>query len=532
MKNILTLFRAEASESLNPRRFVERRSKSKGTPATLLFGILIVLLSFVAAGFYAYSFGRMANEVGAPELELLIFIIVDAVLTLITAATTGASRMFKATNIEGLIAMPLTGFQIYTGKLCAFLAENYLYSAMILIPAFGVYAYFASPPLLFIVAAIVLFIFVPMIPVGLGLLISTLFSRFKLGAKTKMIRNTIGVAAFIAVYILFLSSSSGLTQRLLANPSGFIAGAGKYFPPLKWCMEGAQLNWSSLLLFAAVSVAFIALVAWVASMRFSHSVGNVNASPAAKNEGFSNAKAQSPFFALFRKEASGYFSSFSYFMNTAFAPILLIAGAIYAAISISGNASSEFASVDASSIIAPLALVIVFFVISMSSTTAAAISIEGRRLQQLKAMPIKPKDIFKAKIVLNLLICGLPVLAASAVVVATGVLEPLDWAIILAAAVFYLLFISAMGLLINLRHPKLEWTNENAVVKQSASVMLTIGLGFIFCAVTGALLYLFVFKFELGVQAFLLAGAGLAAVAAVVAMLLLKKNGAKLYNAL
>ena len=111
-------------------------------------------------------------------------------------------------------------------------------------------------------------------------------------------------------------------------------------------------------------------------------------------------------------------------------------------------------------------------------------------------------------------------------------ISPLDWAVVFIAAACYTLFISAAGLLINLRHPKLEWTNENAVVKQSASVGLTIGLGFIFSALFGVLFYLIIFKFELGANAFMLASAGISALAACAAMLLLKAKGEKLYNAL
>ena len=219
-------------------------------------------------------------------------------------------------------------------------------------------------------------------------------------------------------------------------------------------------------------------------------------------------------------------------MNTAFGPIMLIVGAIYAAFSLSGRAHSAAASVDAASIIAPLALMVVFFLVSMSCTSASSISIEGRRLPQLKAMPVRPEDIFKAKIALNLLICGLPLLAAAVIIVAVGVVEPLEGAIITAASLCYTLFISVAGLLINLRHPKLEWTNENAVVKQSAAVGLTMGLGTVFCAISGGMLYLLIFKLTLGTRAFLLAVAGLAALAAVTAMLILKRKGAKLYNAL
>ena len=533
MRNIWTLFRAEASETLNPRRFVERRSKKKGSAATLLLGVLVVLLMLGASAFYAFSLAKAAQELNADYVVvLLVFICADALLTLITAASTGAARMFRATNLEVLMSMPFTGFQLYAGKLCAFLAENYLYSAIILIPAFAVYAYFAAPPLLFIAAAIVMFIFVPMIPVGVGLLISAAFSRFSFGGKSKMIRNIVGVALFIGVYLWFMSASDGIMARLLLDPDGAVRTAGKFFPPLQWCLDGAALKWGPLLLFAAVSAAFIALVAFIASLRFDRSVGKVNSSAAVKGGAVRSAKAKSPFAALFRKEAAGYFSSFAYFMNTAFAPLMLIIGAVYAAVTFSGVASNGLVEAASASIVSPIVMMLVFFVVSMSSTTASAISIEGRRLPQLKAMPIRPRDVFTAKIALNLLICGAPVLAASAVVAAAGVVSPLDWAIVCVAAVCYTVFISIAGLLVNLRHPKLEWTNESAVVKQSAAVGLTMGLGMIFCAVFGAGFYLIIFKFEFGTRTFLLASAGVSALAACAAMLILKKRGEKLYNAL
>ncbi len=527
MRNVWTLFRAEASESLNPRRLVERRSKNKGSSANLIIGALIVLLMLGASAFYAFTIAKAAQGLNAGYVSvLLVFICADALLTLITAASTGSARMFRATNLEVLMSMPFTGFQIYAGKLCAFLAENYLYSAIVLVPAFAVYAYFAAPPLLFIVAALVMFIFVPMIPVGIGLLISAAFSRFSFGGRSKMIRNVIGVALFVGVYLWFISESDGIMTRLLLDPDGAVRAAGRFFTPLRWCLDGAALKWGPLLLFAAVSAAFIALVAFAASLRFNRSVSSVNASASVKGGAAQSARARSAFAALFRKEAAGYFSSFAYFMNTAFAPLMLIIGAVYAAVKLQGAAL--YGPLEA----APVVMMAAFFCISMSSTTASSISIEGRRLPQLKAMPLRPRDVFAAKIALNLLVCGAPVLAASAVVAAVGVISPLDWAVVFIAAACYTLFISAAGLLINLRHPKLEWTNENAVVKQSASVGLTIGLGFIFSALFGVLFYLIIFKFELGANAFMLASAGISALAACAAMLLLKAKGGKLYNAL
>ena len=529
MKNILTLFRAEAYSSLNPRRLLERRSKKKGSAGALVFGVFILALMLFSSGVYAFLIGKSVSDAGTPEALLLLFFAADALLTLITSAATGSARMFRATNMDSLMSMPFTGFQIYVGKLLAFLAENYLYSAIIMLPAFVAYAYFAAPPLIFAIAAIALFLTVPMLPVGLGLLISAAVSRISFGGKSKMLRNIIGVALFIAAYLWFVSRSDGIMLYLIMNASDLTAAAGKYFPPLKWCMEGALLNWGSLLLFAAVSVAFILLVAFIASLRFNRSVGRANAAPKAKGGAVKAEAARSVFSALFRKEAACYFSSFAYFMNTAFGPILLCIAAVYFSLFRSGP---EIALAGMTGMVAPIAMLVMAFACIMCCTTASSISIEGTRLAQLKAMPLRPRDVFGAKIALNMLVCGVPVFIASVCVTASGLVSLGEGALVLAGGLFCAAFISVSGLLINLSHPKLEWTNENSVVKQSAAVGLTTGLGFAFSAVCGVVFYLLFFKLQAGGTLTLAALAALALVAAVCVSLLLKAKGEKLYNAL
>ena len=527
MKNILTLFRAEAYLSLNPRRMVESRSKNKGGAVNLIIGVFVVLLIVGSASFYAFTIGKALSDAGTPETLLLVFFASDALLTLITAASTGSARMFRATNMDVLMSMPLTGFQIYAGKLMAFLAENYVYSAIILIPAFAAYAYYAAPSLVFILAAAALFLTVPMIPVGLGLLISALFSLFSFGGRSKTVRNFIGIALFVGFYLLLMSKSGDIMAYLIAS-GGVIDAAGRYFPPLKWAMEGALLKWGPLLLFAAFAVALILLVAWLASLRFGRRVGALNAAPKAKAGAVKTDAARSVFSALFRKEAAGYFSSFAYFMNTAFGPIMLVVGAVYMAATRSGAAAND-AMREA---LAPIMMLVGVLATSTCSTAASSISIEGRRLGQLKAMPVRPRDVFAAKIALNILVCGVPALLAGVCLIAAGVVKPTDGLIIIAGVLCFAVFTAVAGLLINLRHPKLEWTNENAVVKQSASVGLTLGLGFVFSAICGAVFYLLTFKAEVGATVTLAALAGLAFVAAVCASLLLKAKGEKLYNSL
>ena len=89
----------------------------------------------------------------------------------------------------------------------------------------------------------------------------------------------------------------------------------------------------------------------------------------------------------------------------------------------------------------------------------------------------------------------------------------------------YCLFISAAGLVVNLFAPKLKWKNEAEVVKQSASVLFTIIIGF---ASSGLPLY---FMLAAGGIQVLVVTTGVALLATVILLFyLMRFGGKKLYS--
>ena len=115
---------------------------------------------------------------------------------------------------------------------------------------------------------------------------------------------------------------------------------------------------------------------------------------------------------------------------------------------------------------------IIVFCIVMSNTSCVSISIEGKNLWILKSLPIDEMDIFKSKILLNILLT-IPISIISFLVIGIKLNFRLNTIILVMTSIVLLAIFSAtLGLFINLLYPKLEFTSDVQVVKQGASVII------------------------------------------------------------
>ena len=128
-------------------------------------------------------------------------------------------------------------------------------------------------------------------------------------------------------------------------------------------------------------------------------------------------------------------------------------------------------------------------VASISPTTACSVSMEGKQWWRLQSLPVRGKDIWDAKILLNLTI-ALPFYVIAVVVCMLAVRPSLYdafWLILLPLV--YILFTSVVGITVNLAMPVFDWENETRAVKQSASTMVTILVGMLSAILPMVLLF-------------------------------------------
>ena len=103
---------------------------------------------------------------------------------------------------------------------------------------------------------------------------------------------------------------------------------------------------------------------------------------------------------------------------------------------------------------------------------------EGFTRWILGTAPLRPWNIFLSKILVNLTLI-VPMEFLSIVILATGMgVSGIDLILLIAVPTAYALFIPALGMAMNIRYPRYDWSSEYYAVKGgSVSMLGTLGIG-------------------------------------------------------
>ena len=133
-----------------------------------------------------------------------------------------------------------------------------------------------------------------------------------------------------------------------------------------------------------------------------------------------------------------------------------------------------------------IAIAGVMLISSMNTITAPSISLEGKNLWIVKTLPIDARLMLKAKVFLHVIVTLVPAAFLSVCLSVSLRVSPVVAIISFAIAVVFVFLTAEFGLLLNLNHPNLKWSNETAVIKQSLPVFIAMFAGTIFSAAIGA----------------------------------------------
>lgn len=136
----------------------------------------------------------------------------------------------------------------------------------------------------------------------------------------------------------------------------------------------------------------------------------------------------------------------------------------------------------------PLAL---GFIASMMPVTSCSISMEGKTLWRLQSLPLRPKDVYDGKILLNLSLAA-PFYVVSVILSALALRPaPMDLVFLILVPAFYIVFSTVAGLAVNISLPLLQWENETQVVKQSGTTLVSMLIAVGVAAVPSGILLAF-----------------------------------------
>lgn len=183
-------------------------------------------------------------------------------------------------------------------------------------------------------------------------------------------------------------------------------------------------------------------------------------------------KSSGLFGALLKKEFQRFTGSATYMLNCGLGVVLLL-GLTVACFFIGDDILAEITASITELPIFCYAVTMMLFTSTLATTTSVSVTLEGRALWVLKTAPVPTTTILAAKTAVNLILY-LPTLLIAAILLSIrfslGVQYALFLFLIPAAA---LLITTALGLILNLCFPKLNYDNETRAIKQSMSVFLS-----------------------------------------------------------
>ena len=492
LQRIWYLFRLQMSEKF----------KNTTSIRGILYGTVFKIIAIAIVAFVIYFLLRYFNGQGSLNLDedvLSVFICLFFVVSLISALATINNFMYKASDNEFLFSMPVANDEVYLSKFLIVCLQEVKSSFTLLLPFFIGFGLAIAKPAMFtscmsldagfIIFAILLILFLPLLTVGLAMLLSVAL-RFIIDLIKKNWITTIiyYIVLLVAVILLFyflmnaiigsvnflnnFFALMGTIKTFLANFNdstwlfGFIAGI----------LGGEYLNF--LYLFLASAVIFVASYFAIKPFYF-----KMVLSP--KQAGHSKLKVKQtydqskPFASMIKKEAillfqgSEFFKSFSMAVIAPFA--ILFTNTLLTSLEVSNTGKSLIIGANFM-MMAILMLIGCIYV-------AKSISSEGKNLYIQKINPQGFERFAMLKMFVNFLVIAVSLLVC---VIIAGLMNHFDFGV---CAVMYLsILILSMGhIILSFRYemakPLLDWHDEaevknNKNITKSTVVGLVVGLIF------------------------------------------------------
>lgn len=490
MSNLVNILKVTFINSSGINKLTKEKSKTERNKTIFMTGTIgISIIAFFAmAIIYSELLANGLEQIGMLELLLVMGFILSTAMILFTSIYKAQGTLFSFKDYDLLMSLPIKKSNILIAKMIHLLVINYFFLLFTLIcPAIIYFKYSSTSPIFFL-SLLLVFLALPLIPIVISSIIAFGISFISSRMKYKnavIILGTLGIV--LLIYIVSFKSGD-LIQSILLNSSSITDGISKIYPPTAFVIRGlVNSNFIDILIFVLLSALVFSLFVFVFSKSFKSISSKLQESYKKANYKVKEMKSSSQLVALLKKEIKRYFSSPIYVVNTIIGPIILL-GMSIATIFMGEDVLLSMFEVEMMKEIIPIfTIVVVCGVLAISCTTNSSISLEGKNLWILKSSPIRPIEIFKAKIMLNLVLIA-PAVLISDIIFSLSLkfeVSQLVWLIIIT--MIFSLVVPIIGIIVNLFFPKLNWVSETAVVKQGASVMIQMIVSAAIVAVPGVI---------------------------------------------
>lgn len=509
--------------------FVDRK-KNKGRSKTSSIMMIVGYFAFICIlfgalfSFFASSLLPIVDK-GYDWMFFCFMGIIAVAMGAFGSVFNTYSGLYLAKDNDMLLSMPIPIGYIMASRLLGVYIMGTLYSALVIIPAIIVYLchVFSAKALIgSILFVIIISLIVMILACALGWVVAKINSKL----KNKSIITVLVSLAFLAIYYVFYFKANVIIRRIISNADAYGTKIkGSAYPLYIFGKVGSGDLLSAFTVLVIVGT-LCALTYYIIAHSFIK-IATTSQNVSKKKYIEKRVKAKSVDSAMLGKELQRFFSSPNYILNCGLGILILIGAGAFVLIKgqwladiISGMFGSE-------NYICVASAALICLIASMNDMSAPSVSLEGKNIWIAQSLPITSWQAIKAKRSMHLLLTGIPAFVCSACTIIALKPTPLGALTVIAVPAVFILFFSMFGLVLNLKYPNLNWTNEITPIKQSMSVFVSMFGGWIYTIVFAVAYY--PLSARISGELYLL---GVAAFTGLLCLALdtwLKKKGAKIF---
>ena len=447
--------------------------------------IALYVICFISLGFAFFGMGQQIIDAVAVTGQGWLFYTLMAIVA-ITFAVVGSSftaytSIYNAKDNELLLSMPIPTVYLLVVRLITVFLLAFMFEGIVFLPSIIVYCMTFGWNVMNVMAPIIVLISLSFLATVLSSLLGWVIGLIASRTKNKNIATVIVSLLFIVGYYIFYFN----IQQILASVVLKIddmhfamhiigdAATGKILP-----LIGLVLV--TLILFAAMCIvlsrSFISIVTKkVGGKKTVYKQQTLQQTDNIKK-------------VLLKKELKHFKNSAVYMLNCGLGALMMPAAGIILLIKMKDLAPLLDLIPDGFLEVGIMCATIM--IAGMNVITAPSISLEGQSFWIARSMPIKSSDILESKINLQKIITVPPAIIM-VVLSAIAFHMNISDAIFIALTVYASIMVEAQcGIMLNLKMPNLEWTNEVVPVKRSLAVLIAMFGSWIIAALIALVFFL------------------------------------------
>ena len=250
--------------------------------------ILIVVSLGVAGAMLITAYVKLLNmmydnaaALGQGNMILTLAIVLGQVIVLLLGLFWVISVFYFSDDSAILTPLPIPASTVILAKFGVLMVNEYITLAFFLIPAFAVYGIRTAAGALYWIAAVVVFLIVPMLPLAVSSIVSVILMRFVNVRKSRTFFMVLGSVLFFGAYFWFQyytmhtmpQTQEGIAQYIMTVQDSLSKTLATKFPPGLWASTavskaGTLAGTLNFLLLAAVSLGALVVLLAVASKLF------------------------------------------------------------------------------------------------------------------------------------------------------------------------------------------------------------------------------------------------------------------------